>query len=138
MDCLFCKIVAGEIPAERVYENDHVIAILDIKPVNPGHVLIIPRKHSDGLHDADPATLDATIRAAQKIAQALLTSGLAQAFNLEQNNGELAGQVIPHLHLHVVPRRAGDGLKHWPGTPYSSESEAKEVAEKVRANLVSS
>lgn len=138
MDCLFCKIVAGEIPAERVYEDGAVIAILDIKPVNPGHVLVIPRKHSDGLHDADPATLDATIRAAQKIGQALLASGLAEAFNLAQNNGALAGQVIAHLHLHVIPRRAGDGFKHWPGTPYASEAEAKKVAEKVRANLVSS
>ncbi len=138
MDCLFCKIVAGDIPAERVYEDDAVIAILDIKPVNPGHVLVIPRTHSDGLHDADPATLDATIRAAQKIARALVASGLGQAFNLAQNNGELAGQVIPHLHLHVIPRRAGDGFKHWPGTPYPSDTEAQAVAEKVRASLVSS
>lgn len=132
MDCLFCKIIAGEIPAHRVYEDDAVIAVLDIKPVNPGHTLVIPRTHSDALHDADPETVASVARATQRVGKALLKAGLGSAFNVMQNNGGDAGQVIHHLHVHVVPRRAGDGFHHWPGTPYASEAEAEQVAGMVR------
>jgi histidine triad (HIT) family protein len=129
-DCLFCRIVNGEIPSFRIYEDDAVIAFLDIKPVNPGHVLVVPKKHSDGFHDADPETLKRLIVAAQKVANGVATAMGTTGFNLEENNGAIAGQVIPHLHLHVVPRRADDGLKHWPGTPYQ-EGEIANVQERL-------
>lgn len=130
-DCLFCKIAAKEIPSSVVYEDDATIVFLDIKPVNPGHVLVVPKKHSEGFHDADPETLMRLILTTQKIANAVSSAIGTTGFNLEENNGSIAGQVIPHLHFHVVPRRPDDGLKHWRGTPYA-EGEAEEVAGKIR------
>lgn len=132
MNCLFCKIIAGEIPAEIVYQDEDVIAFLDIKPNNPGHTLIVPRKHSDGLEDADSQTLDAVMHVTQRVARALVKGLHAPAFNIIQNNGAEAGQAVPHLHFHVIPRREGDGFKHWQGTPYASDREAHEVAEMIK------
>ena len=133
-DCLFCRIIAKEIPSTAIYEDENVYAFLDINPVNPGHTLVVPKVHSDGFHDASPETLEALVRATQKVANAIVASGLCEAFNLEENNGKAAGQVIPHLHLHIVPRRVDDKLGHWPGTPYVDDQEAT-VASKIRASL---
>lgn len=133
--CLFCRIIAKELPASIVYEDEDMIGFLDIKPVNPGHTLVVPKKHSDGFHDADPGTLQKLIVVAQRIARGLVAAGICEAFNLEENNGAIAGQLVPHLHLHIVPRRAGDGLKHWPGTPYA-EGEIDRVAATIRAQIV--
>lgn len=133
-DCLFCKIIKGEIPAVKVYEDDTVLAFLDIHPVNPGHVLIVPKIHSEGLLDADDAVLGQMVVVTKKVATAILQSLGYEAFNLEQNNGPIAGQVIPHLHWHIVPRRADDGLKHWPGKEYV-EGEATSVAEKIKGQI---
>lgn len=133
-DCLFCRIISKELPAAIVYEDDHVIGFLDIKPVNPGHTLVVPKKHSEGFHDADAGSLQELIIATQRIARGLIAAGICEAFNLEENNGAIAGQVIPHLHLHIVPRRVDDGLKHWPGTPYA-EGEMDRVAASIRAQI---
>lgn len=133
-DCLFCKIVAKEIPSAVVYEDDAVVAFLDIKPVNPGHTLVVPKTHSDGFHDADPETLKKLILVTQKIANAVASAMGTTGFNLEENNGAIAGQVIPHLHFHIVPRRPDDGLKHWPGTAYA-EGEPAKVAALIKERL---
>jgi len=134
-DCIFCKIVNKEIPSTAVYEDEKLYAFLDIHPVNPGHVLITPKKHSTNLMDIGDTDMEAMIRLAKKVAQALVADGAA-GINLEMNNGPVAGQVIPHTHLHVVPRTAGDGLKHWPGKEYAS-GEAEQVAERIKKNLAS-
>jgi len=115
-----------------VYEDDDVVAFLDIKPVNPGHTLVVPKKHSLGFHDADPETLKHLILSTQNIARAITAATGTAGFNLEENNGSVAGQVVPHLHFHIVPRRPDDGLKHWPGTPYA-EGEIERVQEKILA-----
>jgi histidine triad (HIT) family protein len=133
-DCLFCQIIAGEIPATKVYEDDKILAILDIHPVNPGHTLVMPKKHSFNLLDADEETLKAMVLATQKIAKAVLAGLGYEAFNLELNNGRLAGQIVPHLHWHIVPRTAEDGLQHWPGKSYNA-GEAEEVAKKIIAQI---
>ncbi|MDD5341292.1 MAG: HIT family protein [Patescibacteria group bacterium] len=133
-DCLFCQIIAGEIPATKVYEDDKILAILDIHPVNPGHALVMPKKHFVNLLDADEETLAAMILATQKIAKAVLAGLGYDAFNLELNNGRLAGQIVPHLHWHIVPRTAEDGLQHWPGKSYKAK-EAEEVSQKIRENI---
>jgi histidine triad (HIT) family protein len=133
-DCLFCKIIKGEIPASKVYEDENVLAFLDIHPVNSGHTLIVPKKHSEGLLDADDEVLSQMVVVTKKVAAAILRSLGYEAFNLEQNNGPIAGQVIPHLHWHIVPRRADDGLKHWPGKEYG-EGEANDVAVKIRSEI---
>ena len=133
-DCLFCKIINKEIPAVIVYEDYNVLAFLDIHPVNPGHTLIVPKIHSEGLLDADDKVFEQMIVATKKVAVAILQGLGYEAFNLEQNNGKIAGQVIPHLHWHIVPRSADDGLKHWPGKAYA-EGEAEEIADKIRSEI---
>ena len=136
IDCLFCKIIAKEIPSACVYEDDAIVAFLDIHPTQPGHVLVVPRQHSEGFHDATPETLHRLIDATQKIAKAILVAVGSSAFNLEQNNGVIAGQVIPHLHFHIIPRFEGDGLRHWSGKEYA-EGEQELVAEQIRKALTS-
>ena len=133
-DCLFCQIIAGQIPSTKVAESDNVIAILDINPVNPGHTLIIPKKHSTDLLDAGDEILKEMILFTKRVAQAVLGGLGYDAFNLELNNGQIAGQIIPHLHWHIVPRTADDGLKHWPGSKYE-DGEAEKVAEKIREQI---
>ena len=133
-DCLFCKIINGEIPATKVYEDDNVLAFLDIHPVNLGHTLIVPKIHSDGLLDADDKVLEQMIVVTKKVAAAILRGLGYEAFNLEQNNGKIAGQVIPHLHWHIVPRTADDGLTHWPGKEYGV-GEAEKLAEKIKIEI---
>ncbi|MCX6743028.1 MAG: HIT family protein [Candidatus Parcubacteria bacterium] len=133
-DCLFCQIIAGQIPSTKVAESDNVIAILDINPVNPGHTLIIPKKHSTDLLDAGDEILKEMILFTKRVAQAVLGGLGYDAFNLELNNGQIAGQIIPHLHWHIVPRTSADGLKHWPGEKYA-EGEAEEIARKIKAQI---
>ncbi len=133
-NCLFCKIVAGDIPSFRVYEDDAVIAFLDIKPVNPGHTLIVPKIHSEGFHDASEEALQRVAVATQKVANAIMSSLGVPAFNLMQNNGTVAGQVIPHLHIHIIPRHSDDGIQLWPGTTYA-EGEIAAIQEKIKSIL---
>jgi len=133
-NCLFCQIIAGQVPSTRVAESDNVIAILDINPVNPGHTLIIPKKHSKDMLDADDEILKEMIIFTKKIAQAILGGFGYEAFNLELNNGQIAGQIIPHLHWHIVPRTSDDNLQHWPGKKYLP-GEAEEIAGKIKAQI---
>ena len=129
-DCLFCQIIKGDVPANKVYEDDEVIAFLDIRPVNPGHTLIVPKKHSMNMLDTDEDTLKAMIAVTKRVSKAILKVMELEAFNLELNNGRIAGQIIPHLHWHIVPRTADDGLKHWPGLRYE-EGEAEDLAVRI-------
>lgn len=134
-DCLFCKIIAKEIPAAIVHEDEHVLAFLDIHPVNKGHLLVVPKKHSQGSHDAEPETLAKLMQAIQKLAQAMCTATGAPAYNLIQNNGSAAGQVIPHVHIHVIPRFEGDGFTHWHGKEGYAEGEAEQLAQRIQASF---
>ncbi|MCX6745997.1 MAG: HIT family protein [Candidatus Parcubacteria bacterium] len=133
-DCVFCQIVAGDVPSTKVAESENMIAILDVNPVNFGHTLIIPKKHSSDMLDADDETLKEMILFTKRVAQAILTGLNYEAFNLELNNGRIAGQIIPHLHWHIVPRTADDGLLHWPGKKYPG-GEAEKVAAKIRGQI---
>jgi len=134
MDCLFCKIIAKQIPVDLIYENEKVVAFLDINPVNPGHLLVVPKVHSENIAMASDDDLIALTLAVKKLAPAVCAVASCAGWNLEVNNGNAAGQVIDHTHWHIVPRRAADGLKHWPGHPYA-EGEAAKVAASIRANL---
>lgn len=133
-DCLFCKIIAGEIHSERILETDRAVAFLDIYPTNPGHVLVVPKTHTDDLIDASADDLKDVIVTAQRIGRALQHTELAHGFNVIQNNGREAGQVIHHLHVHVVPRLETDGLKHWPGHAYE-DGEMARVAAEIRSAI---
>lgn len=130
-DCLFCKIIAKEIPASIVYETDDILAFLDLHPVNKGHVLVVPKQHSEGSHDASPAVLGTLLAAIQKIAQGIGKVTGAPAYNVLQNNGAAAGQVIPHLHFHIIPRFEGDGFTHWHGKQGYAEGEMAQLAQNI-------
>ncbi len=133
-DCLFCKIIRGEIPAAKVYEDEHTLAFLDIKPVNPGHTLVVPKTHAVGIADASDDALAAVVRVVKKIAPGILAAVGADGYNIGVNQGPIAGQLVMHLHVHVMPRFPNDGHKLWHGTEASTEDRLA-LAEKIRANL---
>ena len=109
-DCIFCAIAAGEIPSFKVYEDELVVAYLDINPFTKGHTLVIPKTHSEGLLDTDDATLAAIIARVKKVAAHLKTALPCDGFNILQNNGEAAGQTVKHEHFHIVPRYGREPL----------------------------
>lgn len=116
--CTFCKIVSKELPSEQVYEDAHAVVILDINPVNPGHLLVVPKDHAEDFLSTPDETLQRLIVVARKVAGPLLRATGATGFNLAVNNGHDAGQAVGHTHLHVIPRHHGDGHKTWAQKPY--------------------
>lgn len=108
MDCIFCKIVAGEIPSHKVYEDDSALAFLDIAPSSRGHTLVVPRVHAQSLYDISAHSLAATTAATQAVAHILRSKLQPDGLNVFQNNGAAAGQEVFHYHVHLVPRRAGE------------------------------
>lgn len=135
-DCLFCKIIAGQIPSELVYQDEQVYAFLDINPTNPGHILVVPKQHSTGLLDAEPVTLSTLMPVVQRLAVAMKKVTQADGLNVIQNEGAAAGQMIQHLHFHLVPRKIGDGFEAWHGKPYASVEMMKAMGEQIRSQLV--
>ena len=133
-DCLFCKIVRKEIPAAVVYENGKTMAFLDIKPVNPGHALVISKEHYPDFASTPTEILGEITVVAQRIGKAAMETLGVPAFNIGVNNGRAAGQAVDHMHLHVMPRVEGDGYQLWHGRPYE-EGEMQAVAEKLKAGL---
>ena len=109
-ECVFCKIVAGQIPAARVYEDDACLAFMDIAPLQLGHTLLIPKRHYERLSDMPAEDMARLGQAMPRLARAVLAATNAEGLNLYQTNGEAAGQVVPHVHFHFIPRTAGDGL----------------------------
>lgn len=108
--CVFCAILAGDLPASVVWEDAQVVAFMDLRQAVPGHVLVIPRQHVETLYDLDAETAAQVMRVAQRVALALRATLAPDGLNLWQSNGEAGGQEVPHFHLHVQPRRYGDGL----------------------------
>jgi histidine triad (HIT) family protein len=134
MDCIFCKIVAGKLPASRVYEDDATLAFLDINPVNPGHTLVIPKRHSKNIFEVSKEDWVAVAETVRIIAAAVESGLGADGINLEMNNRELAGQLVDHTHVHVIPRHKGDGLKHFPHSKYQ-EGESERTLARIRLVL---
>jgi histidine triad (HIT) family protein len=130
--CIFCKIIRGEIPCQRVWESEHVLAFLDIQPLAVGHTVIVPKHHVPSLEDLPESW-------AQRLGPSLgLVAGVvarvvgAEGYNVLQNNGAIAGQVVPHVHFHVVPRRPGDGLGYRWKTRAASGAELEGLAGRIR------
>ena len=121
-DCLFCKIVAGEIPSTRVDEDERTVAFMDINPATRGHALIIPRRHAANLLEIEAEDLEATIAAAQRLARAASERLGADGVNLINSCGAAAWQTVFHFHIHVIPRYADDPLK-LPWTPAPGDPE---------------
>jgi histidine triad (HIT) family protein len=132
-DCIFCRIVAGELPAQRVDEDEATITFMDISPATPGHALVIPRRHAADLLAIEPDDLAAAARAAQRQARRAVTTLRADGVNLINSCGAPAWQTVFHFHIHVIPRYDGDPLK-LPWTPAAGDPDAiAGVAERLRA-----
>jgi len=137
-DCLFCGIVAGEVESSRVYEDAHVVAFMDIRPVTRGHTLVVPRRHAAYLGELDPEDGAHVFRASMAVAAAIRRSPIrSEGVNLHLADGEAAGQDVFHVHLHVLPRFAGDGfgLRFPPDYRVRERAELDEAADLIRSAL---
>ena len=121
-DCLFCRIVAGDIPSVRVHEDERTVAFMDIAPAIRGHLLVVPRAHADDVHDIDPGDLAACATTAKRLAGRLRDRLGAEGINLLSSSGEAAWQSVGHFHMHVIPRYAGDPLV-LPWTPSAADAD---------------
>jgi histidine triad (HIT) family protein len=134
-DCVFCKVVAGQIPATRVYEDDDVLAFLDIGPISEGHTLVIPKRHYEKLEDCPAEVLKNLIAPLGKVAGAVKEAAAADGYNVLCNVGKAAGQLVGHIHFHIIPRKAGDGVfAKWPSRKYP-EGGAEQIAAKIIEKL---
>ncbi|MCX5634157.1 MAG: HIT family protein [Phycisphaerae bacterium] len=134
-DCIFCKIAAGQIPCIKIYEDKNILAFLDIGPVSDGHTLIVPKEHYTKVEDSKPEVLSAVAAVLPKITAAVAAATGADGYNVLCNNGRAAGQLVEHLHFHIIPRKTGDGVfNHWPAFKYP-QGKAEKIAEAIRAKL---
>lgn len=114
MNCVFCDIITKKIPSQIVYENDNLLAFLDIKPINPGHTLVVTKEHHADILETPAHILSDLILASQKVGDAVMQAMKADGFNIGVNTKSAAGQAVFHTHFHIIPRFEKDGLKHWP------------------------
>lgn len=131
--CVFCKIISGQIPCLRVFEDDATLAFLDVGPLAEGHLLVVPKQHIERLDHMSVEDVVAVTRHLPMLAQAVMKATGAAAFGILQNNGRESGQDVPHVHFHVIPRKAGDGL----GYRWNVSKYAPGRAEEVRQLLIS-
>ncbi len=118
-DCIFCKIIAGQIPATKVYEDDVCLAFLDIGPLAEGHVLLIPKTHAVTLDQLPADSAGAMLRNLPALVKAVQAATACEGVNVLQNNGRVAHQVVPHVHFHIIPRKTGDAFHfNWPAGQY--------------------
>jgi histidine triad (HIT) family protein len=128
--CIFCKIVAGELPSSTIYEDEQILAFLDIKPINPGHTLVIPKEHAPNLAALNSGIGGRMFKVGMKISAALRRSGLrCEGVNLWLADGKVAGQEVLHVHLHVIPRFTGDGFRIQVGPEYGRTPPRRELAD---------
>lgn len=132
--CIFCQIINNEIPCAKVYEDDRVFVFLDNKPVNAGHTLVLSKKHYQNIEEASEEDLSAIILTVKKIGRLLKDKLGVLGYNVTTNNDPVAGQNIPHIHFHVIPRHEGDGHVQWPQHPYAA-GEAETVLNKLLSNI---
>ena len=136
-NCLFCKIVAGEIPAYQIYEDDDFLAFLDINPINLGHTLLIPKVHARNLFELPTETLTKLGPVLQKVGQAVKAGTQADGLNLGMNNETSAGQLIFHTHFHLIPRFTGDGFAHWCGQGGETKTDFEKTQTAIKEGLTS-
>lgn len=127
-DCIFCKIIRGEISATKVYEDEFILAFLDIAPVTRGHILVIPKIHSETILHMDTLDIQKMMDVGQKLGQKMLSILQAKGLNFQINCQKAAGQVIFHTHLHIIPRYEEDGLRLWPKGYEYAEGEIQNIA----------
>jgi len=134
-DCVFCKIIAGEIPCRKIFENGKVLAFLDIGPVSDGHTLVVPRVHYEKLHECPEEVLAELSNCLGKIAPAVAGAMETEAYNVLCNNGRAAGQLVEHVHFHIIPRKDGDGVfSRWAAYEYE-QGRAEVIRRKISEKL---
>ena len=133
-DCLFCKIVEGNVPANKVYETDKVLAFLDITPVNEGHTLLIPKAHYENLFEIPDDLLSTIAIELKHVGSAVQKATNSGGINIAMNNREAAGQIIPHAHFHIIPRYLADGHQLMHGRKYAP-GRIEAVAEKIKKEI---
>ena len=134
-DCIFCGIAAGRIASIKVYENNHVLAFLDIGPISDGHTLVIPKAHFDRLDQCPAEVLAEAAKVLGRLGGPVAEAVGADGYNVLCNNGSAAGQVVEHVHFHIIPRKSGDGVfSRWPSYKYP-DGKAVAIAEKIVQNL---
>ena len=138
-DCVFCKIIKGVLPISKIYEDDELLAFLDIQPVNKGHVLIIPKQHKELIAELEDKTLGNMIALANKINQAIRKSDIkSEGINLFLADGEAAGQEVFHVHLHVIPRFSKDGFGFVFPEDYKNKPQREDlniISQKIQSHL---
>jgi len=133
-NCVFCRIVKGELPSSKIYEDDDFLAILSIAPINKGHTLILTKEHHEQLLDVPEKILGEYMVIVRKVAEAVKKATKCDAFNIGMNNGKEAGQEIFHSHIHIIPRNKDDGYKNWGHKDYENK-EMEKYAELIRKEL---
>lgn len=134
-DCIFCKIIKKEIPANILYEDTDTVSFLDINPVNIGHSLVIPKKHFVNIYDTPEDVLTKMFKTTKTISEAIKNGLNADGINLSMNNDKAAGQIVFHAHIHIIPRIINDGFEMWHGKRKYKEGEVNEVIKKITAEL---
>lgn len=134
MDCLFCKIVSGEVPSYKVYEDDIAYAFLDIYPTSEGHTIVLPKKHSMRFTEMSEAEVSSLFASVSKVARAVEKALDVPGSNIGLNNGEVAGQCVPHVHVHIIPRRVNDkgGSMHTIVNQHPDTGNLGELADIIR------
>jgi histidine triad (HIT) family protein len=133
-DCIFCKIVKGELPLAKLYEDDDILAFLDIGPIHKGHALVIPKEHHETILDIPDDLLKKQIVIVKKLTKAIKTAVKADGITIGQSNYKHGGQVVLHIHFHIMPRFKDDGLKLWPQGKYEDgemDTYKKKIIEKL-------
>ena len=134
-DCIFCRIISGEIPSTTIYENSKFKVIMDIAPANKGHVLILPKEHYDNIYDIDTATAGELFELAVMTARALKSVLDCDGMNILQNNGTVAGQTVFHFHMHIIPSYEGDNVNiGWKELSYE-DGEMEQLREAIRKEM---
>ncbi len=131
-ECIFCKLVRNEIPSKKIYDDKDVMAFLDINPASIGHSMIIPKKHFANLHEIDDHTLGKVMGVAKIIAERAMKRLAAQGVNILQSNGRHAGQIIDHMHVHVIPRYDNDNIMLRFPRAQLSEEDMKKIQDKMK------
>ena len=134
-DCIFCKIIKGEIPSSKIYEDATTFAFLDISPVNLGHTLVIPKNHYVNIYETPEEIISDMMKTVKKISHAIKDGLKADGINVNMNNDPAAGQVVLHSHIHVIPRIANDGFRPWHGQREYLEGEKEVVVDKITQAL---
>jgi len=125
-NCLFCKLISGKLPiAAKIYEDADTLAFLDISPINVGHTLVVPKVHYHNIHDTPASIFESVMKTVHKLSPSIMSAVHAGGINIGINNESVAGQVVPHLHVHIIPRFPDDGLSAWSNKPYVDDEISK-------------